>query len=104
MAYSDDLLVDVKNWLELGNEQDTFLALLIDTSVEKVVAYTNITKDEIDTVEKLYKAIMYDAIIAYNKRFSEGKKSTSIGGVSETYELDKTYKMLIASVTKIAVI
>jgi len=65
-----------------GEKDEDLLELLLDDAQEFVLAYTNRTKMK----DALYKPVRDLALIAYNRRGTEGEASRSEGG--ESYSFD----------------
>ena len=80
---------EVEKLITLTGESDkTLLSLLLDESKDFVLAYTNRTK----LIDPLKKPVRDLAVIAYNRRGTEGENSRSGGG--ESYSFDNAPKQI----------
>lgn len=105
MFNSEPIKNNMKLWLNIqGTSEDALLELLITTSAVKITGYCHRLDSEIDTDEKLKTLVMYDAILSYNKRTSEGIKSSSTAGFGVNYDIEPAYKMLLSQCNKVKVI
>lgn len=71
-----------------GESDECLLSLLLEDAREFVLAYTNRTK----LIEPLKKPVRDLAVIAYNRRGTEGESSRSGGG--ESYSFDNAPKQI----------
>lgn len=71
-----------------GCTNDSLLKVLLNDAEETVLAYTNRTK----LIPQLRKPVRDLALIAYNRRGTEGEKSRSEGG--ESYSFDDAPKQI----------
>ena len=74
--------------LELGADetQEPLLQRYMDKAVNKVMNFTK--RDKAYVEKELQNQVIYLAIILYNRKGTEGLKSQSYSGVSETYVED----------------
>lgn len=74
--------------LELGADetQEPLLQRYIDKAINKVMNFTN--RDKAYVEKELQNQVIDLAIILYNRKGTEGLKSQSYSGVSETYVED----------------
>lgn len=92
--------VDIKNWLNIGDEDDDVLDFIIKASINSILDYCKRTIDDLETKPTLRDLITYDAIIEINKRGNEGVISSNTAGFSKQYGIEDKYKRLLNSCRK----